>query len=102
MPDADGRPKVGLSYQVNAWDQYNWDEGKGVHIGPFNIPDGQPGSLHKTGLAQEFDTSGSSSAKHYDLGGPVPNNEPLPGPDEPGRDDGRTHRGREQRDGKGR
>lgn len=102
VPDADGKPKVGLDYQVNAWDRYNWDEGKGVSIGPMDIPDGQPARLHKTGLAQEFDMSGSSSVKHYDLGASVPNDEPLPGPDEPGREGGRTDPGREQQEANGR
>ncbi|MGW3568932.1 hypothetical protein ACWDSL_34600 [Streptomyces sp. NPDC000941] len=83
--DASGKPKVGLDYQTNAWDRYNWDKGKGVDIGPIDVPDGQPSRLHKTGLAQEFDVSGSSSVKHYDLGGSTPNNGPLPKPDEPWR-----------------
>ncbi|MFJ8887170.1 hypothetical protein ACIRJR_27700 [Streptomyces sp. NPDC102402] len=24
VPDASGEPKVGLDYQANAWDRYNW------------------------------------------------------------------------------
>ncbi|MEU9009049.1 hypothetical protein AB0D12_04525 [Streptomyces sp. NPDC048479] len=92
-PGADGEPKVGLDYQVNAWDRYNWDENKGVTIGPMEIPDGEMGRLHATGLAQEFDMEGSSSVKHYDL---EPNPGPLPAPDEPGRDGGRTDPGRER------
>ncbi|WP_435241810.1 hypothetical protein [Streptomyces cucumeris] len=102
VPDADGQPKVSLDYQVNAWDRYNWDEGKGVSIGPVDVPDGMPARLHKTGLAQEFDVSGSSSVKHYDLGASDPNDAPLPGPDEPGREGGRTDPGREQQDANGR
>ncbi|MEU7033481.1 hypothetical protein ABZ958_07330 [Streptomyces sp. NPDC046237] len=86
VPGADGEPRVGLDYQVNAWDRYNWDEGKGVTIGFLNIPDGQPARLHTTGLAQEFDMQGSSSVKHYDLGSATSNNDPLPAPDDPGRE----------------
>ncbi|MEU5030497.1 hypothetical protein [Streptomyces milbemycinicus] len=84
-PDASGKPKVGLDYQTNAWDRYNWDKGKGVDIGKMHIPDGQPSRLHTTGLAKEFSVSGSSSVKHYDLGGSTPNNGPLPKPEEPRR-----------------
>ncbi|OMI40277.1 hypothetical protein [Streptomyces sparsogenes] len=40
--------------------------------------------------------------KHYDLGASVPNNEPLPGPDEPGREGGRTDPGRERQRANGR
>ncbi|MFC0599371.1 hypothetical protein [Streptomyces palmae] len=96
VPDAHGNPKVGLDYQVNAWDRYNWDEGKGVSIGPLEIPDGEMGRMHKTGLAQEYDMAGSSSVKHYDLGGKTPSTQPLPAPDEPSRDGGRTDPNREQ------
>ncbi|WP_086826734.1 hypothetical protein [Streptomyces sp. NRRL B-24572] len=101
VPDADGNPKVGLDYQANAWDRYNWDENKGVDIfGVMDIPDGQMARLHTTGLAQEFDMSGSSSVKHYDLGSSTPNAGPLPEPDEPGREGGRTDNGRETREGR--
>ncbi|MEH0548222.1 hypothetical protein QA802_35730 [Streptomyces sp. B21-105] len=96
VPGADGEPKVGLDYQVNAWDRYNWDQGKGVTIGPLSIPDGQPARLHATGLAQEFDMRGSSSVKHYDLGSATPNGDPLPAPDDPGRDGSRQDPGRER------
>ncbi len=54
--------------------------------------------LHTTGMAQEFDMAGGSSVKHYDLGGSAPNEGPLPAPDEPGRDGGRTDSGREQQE----
>ncbi|UQI48888.1 hypothetical protein M1P56_33535 [Streptomyces sp. HU2014] len=103
VPGADGRPEVGLDYQANAWDRYNWDKGKGVDIGGMKIPDGQMGRLHTTGLAQEFDMAGSSSVKHYDLGGSTSHPGPLPGPDEPrtGRDGGRTDPDREQQQGRG-
>ncbi|MGA5871750.1 hypothetical protein [Streptomyces cinereoruber] len=86
VPGSDGEPKVGLDYQVNAWDRYNWDQGKGVDIGFLNVPDGQPARLHTTGLAQEFDMQGSSSVKYYDLGSATSNDDPLPAPDDPGRE----------------
>ncbi|MCM2391269.1 hypothetical protein [Streptomyces albipurpureus] len=93
-PDATGQPRVGLEYQANAWDRYNWDKGKGVQIGPVDIPDGEMGRQHTVGHAQEFDMAGSSSVKHYDLGGATPNTDPLPKPPDPGRDGGRTDPGR--------
>ncbi|MEV3928009.1 hypothetical protein [Streptomyces sp. NPDC049944] len=103
VPDAQGRPQVGLDYQANAWDRYNWDEDKGVTIdvpggSALSIPDGRMARLHTTGIAQEFDMVGSSSVKHYDLGGSAPNQQPLPAPDEPGREGDRMDPGREQQE----
>lgn len=103
IADENGQPKVGLDYQANAWDRYNWDESKGVTIdlpwgGEMSIPDGQMARLHTTGIAQEFDMAGSSSVKHYDLGGPAPNQGSLPQPDQPGREGDRTDPGREQQE----
>ncbi|MER5412568.1 hypothetical protein [Streptomyces virginiae] len=96
-PGADGKPVVGLDYQVNVWDRYNWDQGKGVTIGTFEIPDGEPSQQHKVGLAQEFDMAGSTSLKHYELGsGSTP-----PTPDDPGRAGERSDPGRHARDGGG-
>ncbi|MEU2395166.1 hypothetical protein [Streptomyces sp. NPDC007369] len=97
VPGADGKPVVGLEYQVNVWDRYNWDEGKGVHIGKFHIPDGEPGQQHKVGLAQEFNMAGSGSVKHYELGVGAA----VPAPDEPGRAGERSDPGRHARDGGG-
>ncbi|MFF7498960.1 hypothetical protein ACFZBM_05890 [Streptomyces lavendulae] len=97
VPGAGGQPKVGLDYQVNVWDRYNWDEGKGVHIWSFGIPDGEPGRQHKVGLAQEFNMAGSGSVKHYELG----NGAALPAPDDPGRAGERSDPGRHARDGGG-
>ncbi|MEU8619833.1 hypothetical protein [Streptomyces sp. NPDC048623] len=94
VPDAQGNPKIAVDYQANVWDRYNWDEGKGVDIGPLNVPDGQMAKLHRTGLAQEFAMAGSSEVKHYDLGSSQPNGDPLPGPEESR--DGRMEPGREQ------
>jgi hypothetical protein len=103
VPDASGDPKVGLDYQANAWDRYNWDESKAVTIdlpggGDIGIPDGRMARLHTTGIAQEFDMAGSSSVKHYDLGGSAPSHGPLPAPDEPGREGDRTDPDREQQE----
>ncbi|WOI59691.1 hypothetical protein [Streptomyces fradiae] len=103
VPDSSGQPRVSLDYQVNAWDRYNWDQDKGVTIdlpsgGEMSIPDGQMARLHTTGIAKEFDMAGSSSVKHYDLGGSTANQGPLPPPDEPGREGGRTDPGREQQE----
>ncbi|MFI8423886.1 hypothetical protein [Streptomyces sp. NPDC085479] len=103
IADENGQPKVGLDYQANAWDRYNWDESKGVTIdlpwgSEMSIPDGQMARLHTTGIAQEFDMAGSSSVKHYDLGGPAPNQGSLPQPDQPGREGDRTDPGREQQE----
>ncbi|MFD7558251.1 hypothetical protein ACFV9E_27370 [Streptomyces sp. NPDC059835] len=97
VPGADGKPVVGLDYQVNVWDRYNWDEGKGVHIGKFEIPDGEMGQQHKIGLAQEFNMAGSSSVKHYELGSGAA----VPAPDDPGRAGERSDPGRHARDGGG-
>lgn len=94
VPDANGNPRIGVDYQANVWDRYNWDEGKGVDIGPLKIPDGQMAQLHRVGFAQEFDMAGSSSVHHYDLGSSKPNGDPLPGPDDSR--DGRLNPGREQ------
>jgi hypothetical protein len=94
VPDANGNPKISVDYQANVWDRYNWDEGKGVTVGPMEIPDGQMAKLHRVGLAQEFDMAGSSSVQHYDLGSEQPNDDPLPGPEESR--DGRLNPGREQ------
>ncbi|MFC9858884.1 MULTISPECIES: hypothetical protein [unclassified Streptomyces] len=105
VPEANGEPRVGLDYQANAWDRYNWDQDKGVTIdlpggGDMSIPDGQMARLHTTGVAREFDMAGTSSVKHYDLGGSASHYGPLPQPNEPGREGDRTDPGREQQEGR--
>ena len=45
VPDAHGNPKISIDYQANVWDRYNWDEGKGVNVGPLDIPDGEMAKL---------------------------------------------------------
>lgn len=94
VPDENGNPEISLDYQANAWDRYNWDEGKSVEVGPMEIPDGQMARLHRVGLAQEFGMSGSSGVQHYELGSTHPDEDPLPGPEE-SRDE-RVNPGREQ------
>jgi hypothetical protein len=97
-PGADGKPQVGLDYQLNVWDRYNWDSEKpGVEIGGVRFSDKEMGRLHTTGLAQEFDMRGSGSVMHADItsdgtGGikPVPEPEVGRSPGgrtDPGRDD---------------
>ncbi|MGO4749022.1 hypothetical protein AB4212_10400 [Streptomyces sp. 2MCAF27] len=66
-PGADGKPHVGLDYQLNAWDRYNWDSGKETEIAGVTFSDEEMGRLHRTGLAQEFDLRGSSSVMHRQL-----------------------------------
>ncbi|MGW0365284.1 hypothetical protein [Streptomyces sp. NPDC002990] len=97
VPGSDGVPLVGLEYQVNAWDRYNWDEGKGVDVLGVSIPDGEMGRQHKVGMAQEYDMVGSSSVKHYDLGGAAA----PPAPEDPGRTGDRSDPGRHARNGEG-
>ncbi|MFD9219577.1 hypothetical protein ACFWDI_05995 [Streptomyces sp. NPDC060064] len=72
--------------------------GSGTKADP--VVDGQMARLHTTGIAQEFDMSGSSSVKHYDLGTSAPNGDPLPKPDAPGREGGQSEPGREQQEGR--
>lgn len=62
-----------MSTQVNVRDRYNWDVGKGVNVDvpdwvpgmPDNvsIPDEQMGSLHKSGLAREYNIVGESEVR---------------------------------------
>ncbi|MET7436515.1 MULTISPECIES: hypothetical protein [unclassified Streptomyces] len=86
VPGENGEPKVGLDYQVNVWDRYNWDPGKETPIGPTTVTDADMARLHTTGLAREFDMRGSGSVQHHDLG----SNGSLPVPADPGRDGTRT------------
>ncbi|MEU5104867.1 MULTISPECIES: hypothetical protein [unclassified Streptomyces] len=94
-PGADGKPKVGLDYQLNVWDRYNWDSGKETEIAGVTFTDEEIGRLHRTGLAQEFDMRGSSSVVHRQIvDGPGRlTQDPVP---DVGRDSGgRTDPGRE-------
>jgi hypothetical protein len=90
VPDADGRPKLTMHYQVHVHDRYNWDAGKAAEVGPITIEDTQMGRLHTVGLAWEYDVDGTSDAYSRDLG----HSEPGPGV-EGGRDE-RTDSGRKR------
>ncbi|MFD5079687.1 hypothetical protein [Streptomyces sp. NPDC058371] len=86
-PGENGKPKISLDYQANVWDRYNWDAGKSTNFpGGVEIPDSEMGRLHKTGLAQEFDMRGSSSAYRYDLNSDTP---PAVTPPDQGREGSR-------------
>ena len=50
-----------LCYVVNVYDRYDWHPKLSVDIGPFTIPDRDPGVLHLLGEAREFDIFGVSS-----------------------------------------
>ncbi|MFF1902503.1 hypothetical protein [Kitasatospora sp. NPDC058218] len=60
-PGPGGNPKLSVQYQVNVWDRYNWDPGKGTPIAGINVSDSDLAKLHETGLAREFDMSGRST-----------------------------------------
>ncbi|MFF4431835.1 hypothetical protein ACFYZ4_21990 [Streptomyces sp. NPDC001513] len=90
VPGPDGQPQVGIDYQVNVWDRYNWDPGKFTPIGPTSVTDADMARFHTTGQAREFDMRGSSSVQQHDLnsGGTWPD------PVETGRDGTRKDIGR--------
>ncbi|MFD8789515.1 hypothetical protein [Streptomyces vinaceus] len=92
VPGPDGKPQVGIDYQVNVWDRYNWDPGKSTPIGPTSVTDADMARLHQTGLAREFDMRGSSSVQHHDLG--PDGGGSWPDPQDPGRDGTRKDLGR--------
>jgi hypothetical protein len=52
-----------VSTRVNLRDQYNWDGGKGVNIGPLSVSDEQLAELHRAGLAQEYVAVGASDVR---------------------------------------
>ncbi|SHH00844.1 hypothetical protein SAMN05444320_11852 [Streptoalloteichus hindustanus] len=82
-----GEPRVEMDYQVHVFDRYNWDGGKSTDIGPVTITDQSMADMHRAGVAQEFDVSGSSEPRHYAGRVPPPGEKPdLPQPP-PDRDD---------------
>jgi hypothetical protein len=88
-----GQPRVEVDYQTNVWDRYNWDEGKETNIGPITISDEQMAELHRAGVAQEYDMTGTSDTYHYEGSVPQPGQPNLPqAPDDRG--GGRTDPGR--------
>lgn len=59
-PGANGEARVSIESDLHVFDRYNWDEGKGVSIGPVRIGDEQLGRMHEAGIAQEFEVRGSA------------------------------------------
>lgn len=94
-PDrAGGEPKIDMRYQVHVFDRYNWDGGKSTEIGPIAITDKKMAEMHRAGVAQEFNISGSTETKQYKGGVPSPGQQPgLPQPPD-NRDGTRTDPGR--------
>lgn len=89
-----GEPRIEMDYKTHVFDRYNWDGGKQTEIGPVTITDESMAEMHRAGVAQEFDMSGSTDARHY--AGPVspPGQHPeLPAPPD-NRDGTRTDPGR--------
>jgi hypothetical protein len=63
-----GPPRVDVDYQVHLYDRYNWDlvEGKQARIfGVLPAPDLVLAQLHQAGIAQEYDSVGTSSTTTY-------------------------------------
>ena len=92
-----GEPRIEMDYQTHVFDRYNWDQGKSTEIGPITIDDSQLAEMHRAGVAQEFDMSGSTDTKHYT--GDVPQQGESPSLPDPAdnRDGTRTDPGREAR-----
>lgn len=82
-----GPPTVDVDYEVHLYDRYNWDEGddpataatepvKGTPLPQLGwVPDAEPASLQRAGLAREFDMRGSSSRDRFEgdlAGGALP------------------------------
>ncbi|MGH3520424.1 MAG: hypothetical protein ACRDQ7_24180 [Haloechinothrix sp.] len=65
-----------MDYKTHVFDRYNWDGGKSTEIGPITITDDQMADLHRAGVAQEYNISGSSEAKHYSGTVPPPEKQP--------------------------
>ena len=89
-----GQPRVEVDYQTHVWDRYNWDEGKHVTIGSITIEDESLAEMHRAGVAQEYDITGTSDTYHYSGPAPAQGQQPdLPnapddrggGRDDPGR-----------------
>lgn len=59
-PGRNGAAEVRIESDLHVFDRYNWDEGKGVDIGPFRIGDEQLGRMHEAGIAREFEVRGSA------------------------------------------
>lgn len=89
-----GEPRIEMDYKTHVFDRYNWDGGKETEIGPVTIGDDSMAEMHRAGVAQEFNISGSTDAKHYAGTVPPPGQQPeLPAPPD-NRDGTRTDPGR--------
>ncbi|WP_158843703.1 WXG100-like domain-containing protein [Saccharothrix deserti] len=64
-----GAHRVEVTYQSHVFDHYNWTAGdydKGVKLGPLKVPgtsDGFISEFHRAGVAQEYQTRGSSEVR---------------------------------------
>ena len=89
-----GESRIEMDYKAHLLDRYNWDGGKQTEIGPVTITDDSMAEMHRAGVAQEFNVSGSTDAKHYAGPVPPPGQQPeLPAPPD-NRDGTRTDPGR--------
>ncbi|MGH3906981.1 MAG: hypothetical protein ACRDTE_22795 [Pseudonocardiaceae bacterium] len=89
-----GEPRIEMDYKTHVFDRYNWDGGKETDIGPVTISDDSMAEMHRAGVAQEFNMSGSTDTKHYAGTVPPPGQQPeLPAPPD-NRDGTRTDPGR--------
>jgi hypothetical protein len=59
----DGSFDVSVSFDLNVFDLYNWDQGKAVTILGVYVPDRILGRLHKVGLACEYPVRGRSMTR---------------------------------------
>ncbi|MDQ3404536.1 MAG: hypothetical protein M3548_14290, partial [Actinomycetota bacterium] len=76
-----GQPRVEMDYQTHVFDRYNWDGGKQTQIGPITITDEKMAEMHRAGVAQEYNISGSTETRHYGSELPPPGQQPsLPPP----------------------
>jgi hypothetical protein len=89
-----GEPHIEMDYKTHVFDRYNWDGGKETEIGPVTITDDSMAEMHRAGVAQEYNISGSTDTKHYAGTVPPPGQRPeLPAPPD-NRDGTRTDPGR--------
>ncbi len=58
-------PRIEMDYKTHVFDRYNWDGGKEAEIGPVTITDDSMAEMHRAGVAQEFNMSGSTDTRHY-------------------------------------
>jgi hypothetical protein len=75
-----GQPRVEMDYQVHVYDRYNWDAGKETQIGPVTISDETMAEMHRAGVAQEYNISGSTDTRRYEGNIPPAGDPELPQP----------------------